>query len=67
MIAPAMQDRMIRPRGAQVVAPKGCSMLARFNAEHAALVIAARAAQQLADDADENERAPVTFGTRTWK
>ena len=67
MIAPAMHDRMIRPRGAQVVAPKGCSMLARFNAEHAALVIAARAAKQLADDADVNERAPVTFGTRTWK
>ena len=65
MIA-AMQDKMIRPRGAQIVAPKGCSMLVRFNAEHAALVIAARAAKQLADDADENAKAPVTIGTRTW-
>lgn len=65
MIAPTM-DRMVRPRGAQIVAPKGCSMLVRFNAEHAALVIAARAAKQLADDADENAKAPVTIGTRTW-
>lgn len=59
--------RMIRPRGAEIVRPKGCSMLARFHAEHAALVIAARAAQQLAEDADENAKAPVTFGTRTWR
>ena len=66
MIA-AMQDKMIRPRGAQIVAPKGCSMLVRFNAEHAALVIAARVAKQLAEDADVNEKAPVTFGTRTWR
>ncbi len=66
MIAPAMHDRMIRPRGAELVIPKGTSMLARFNAEHAALVIAARAAKQLADDADENAKAPVTIGTRTW-
>lgn len=66
MIAPTM-DRMVRPRGAQIVAPKGCSMLVRFNAEHAALVIAARVAQQLAEDADVNAVAPVTFGTRTWR
>ena len=65
MIA-TMQDRMVRPRGAELVIPKGTSMLARFNAEHAALVIAARAAKQLADDADENAKAPVTIGTRTW-
>ncbi len=42
-------------------------MLVRFNAEHAALVIAARVAQQLAEDADVNAVAPVTFGTRTWR
>lgn len=65
MIA-AVQDRMIRPRGAEVVAPKGCSMLARFNAEHAALVIAAKLAQQLAEDADHNAKAEVIVGTRTW-
>lgn len=41
-------------------------MLVRFNAEHAALVIAARVAQQLAEDADVNEKAPITIGTRTW-
>jgi len=62
----AMQDRIIRPRGAEVVSPKGCSMLVRFNAEHAALVIAARVAMQLAEDADQNAKAPVTIGTRTW-
>jgi len=62
----AMQDRMIRPRGAEVVTPKGCSMLVRFNAEHAALVIAARVAMQLAEDADHNAKAEVIVGTRTW-
>ena len=65
MIA-ATQDQMIRPRGADLVIPKGTSMLCRFNAEHAALVIAARAAMQLAEDADVNAKAPVVVGTRTW-
>lgn len=58
-------DRMVRPRGALVI-PKGTSMLCRVDYQHAALVIAARAAKQLADDADENAKAPVTIGTRTW-
>lgn len=65
MIAPTM-DRMVRPRGALVI-PKGTSMLCRVDYQHAALVIAARVAQQLAEDADVNAVAPVTFGTRTWR
>jgi hypothetical protein len=42
-------------------------MLCRVDYQHAALVIAARVAQQLAEDADVNAVAPVTFGTRTWR
>lgn len=56
-----------RPRGAEVVRPRGCSMLARVDHELAARVKQAKLAQQLAEDARENEQAPVTFGTRTWE
>ena len=65
MIA-ATQDRMIRPRGADLVIPKGTSMLCRVDYQLAALVVAAKLAQQLAEDADVNAKAPVVVGTRTW-
>jgi len=41
-------------------------MLSRVDHELAARVKAARLAQQLAEDAEENAKAPVTIGTRTW-
>ena len=56
---------MVRPRGALVI-PRGNSALVRFDHEHAARVSAAKKALALAEDADANAAAPITFGTREW-
>ena len=55
----------IVPRGV-LTAPKGTSMLVRFNAEHAAEVLRVRRMWDEAKETDANEAAPVTLGTRTW-